>query len=65
MFSDGIPDEGNPEGFSFGKHRLKSILQHHEQVSLAELTSKVRSAIQLWREEAIQRDDQTLIALEV
>ena len=65
MFSDGIPDEGNPEGFSFGKHRLKSILQHHEQVSLEELTSKVRSAIQLWREEAIQRDDQTLIAWEV
>ena len=65
LFSDGIPDEGNPEGFSFGKHRLKSILQHHEQVSLAELTSKVRSAIQLWREEAIQRDDQTLIAWEV
>ena len=65
LFSDGIPDEGNPEGFSFGKHRLKSILQHHEQLSLVELTSKVRSAIQLWREEAIQRDDQTLIAWEV
>ena len=26
LFSDGIPDEGNPEGFSFGKHRLKFIL---------------------------------------
>ena len=65
LFSDGIPDEGNPEGFSFGKHRLKSILQHHEQVSLVELTNKVRSAIQLWREEATQRDDQTLIAWEI
>ena len=31
LFSDGIPDEGN-EGFS--EHRLKSILQHNEQVSL-------------------------------
>ena len=31
FFSDGIPDEGNAEGFSLGNHHLKTMLQHLEQ----------------------------------
>ena len=65
LFSDGIPDEGNEEGFSFGKHRLKAILQHLEQFPLDVLINEIGSALQSWKGRAHQRDDQTLIAWEV
>ena len=41
FFSDSIPDEGNAEGFSFGKHRLKAMLHHLEQTPSDVLTNEI------------------------
>ena len=41
FFNDGIPDEGNAEGFSFGKHRLKAMLHHLEQTPSDVLTNEI------------------------
>ena len=65
FFSDGIPDEGNAEGLSLGKHRLKAMLQHLEQTPSYVLTNEIESALRSWRGEANQRDDQTLIVCEI
>ena len=65
FFSDGIPDEGNAEGFSFGKYRLKAMLQNLEQKPSNMLTNEIGSALRYWRAGTNQRDDQTLKVLEI
>ena len=65
FFSDGIPDEGNTEGFSFGKYRLKAMLQNLEQTPLDMLTNEIGSALRSWRGEANKRHDQTLVVWEI
>ena len=45
FFSDSISDQSNAEGFSFGKHRLKAMLQHLEQTPSDVLTNEIGSAL--------------------
>ena len=65
FFSDSIPDEGNAEGFSFGKYRLKAMLQNLEQTPSDMLTNEIGSALRSWRGEANKRHDQTLVVWEI
>ena len=65
LFSDGITDEGNIESFSFGKERLEELLSSNIKTSIDSIPNIISRSLKKWRDGAQQRDDQTLITLQL
>ena len=65
LFSDGITDEGNIESFSFGKERLEELLSSNIKTTIDSIPNIISRSLKKWRDGAQQRDDQTLITLEL
>ena len=65
LFSDGITDEGNMGSFSFGKERLEELLCSNIKTSIDNIPNIISKSLKKWRDGAQQRDDKTLITLEL
>ncbi len=63
IFSDGIPETRNKEGESFGHGRLKHLLQNHAHSTAQDLCTQIFSAVDAFRNGAVQRDDMTVVAI--
>ena len=57
--------EGNIESFSFGKERLEELLGSNIKTSIDNIPNIIIKSLKKWRDGAEQRDDQTLITLEL
>ena len=53
------------ESFSFGKERLEKLLSSNIKTSIDSIPNIISRSLKKWRDGAQQRDDQTLITLEL
>ena len=53
------------ESFSFGKERLEELLGSNIKTSIDNIPNIIIKSLKKWRDGAEQRDDQTLITLEL
>jgi phosphoserine phosphatase RsbU/P len=65
FFSDGITEANNHQQEEFGSRRLENVLRHNAQKPPRELVKTVMEDVRLFEAEMPQRDDQTLVVLNV
>lgn len=65
LTSDGLVDQGNPEGEKFGTPRLMDYLRAYAALPLAQQHNHLQRALDKHQEEATQRDDITLLAIQI
>ncbi|MCS6886552.1 MAG: two-component regulator propeller domain-containing protein [Acidobacteriota bacterium] len=65
LFSDGITDQQNSAGKKFGKDRLKNLLLETASLPLGEQYSKLLEDLLLHQGEEPQRDDITVVGIEL
>jgi hypothetical protein len=65
VFSDGITEQFNIEGEMFGTERLLQAFRNHLDRPLDDLVSRIVDEYDRFRGEALTKDDQTLLALEL
>jgi len=65
VYTDGVTEALSPEGYLFGKDRLKDILDKNASAALPELKSKVLEALRRHTGNKLTHDDTTMIAMEI
>lgn len=65
LYSDGIPDQMNPEGKRFGTKRVETLIQEMSQLPFAAQREYLEQAIAKWQGEAPQTDDIVFLGLEM
>ncbi|WP_321474171.1 GAF domain-containing protein [uncultured Paludibaculum sp.] len=65
LFSDGVQDQGNPEGEEYGRRRLRRFLEGHCSDSAQEIADGLLADLESYRESTPVHDDQTVIVLKV
>ena len=63
IFSDGFPDQFNPNNEKFGSKRIKEILINNHRKNLSEIHKQFDSDFVSWKKETKQTDDVLLIGL--
>ncbi len=61
--TDGIWETVNPEGEQFGKERVRQIIRDHSNRSAQELVYAITDALAIFRQDASQDDDITLVII--
>jgi len=64
LYTDGVTDADNEEGVRFGKDRLHDVVASHAQESPARCVEAVFKAIDEFRGQGRQTDDETLIVVD-
>jgi phosphoserine phosphatase RsbU/P len=64
LYTDGILDAANPKGDRFGPNRLEKIISRHPDLTPDQLTEKVFTEIDLFRQDAPQTDDETIVVFD-
>jgi serine phosphatase RsbU (regulator of sigma subunit)/putative methionine-R-sulfoxide reductase with GAF domain len=62
LYTDGVTDSSNPEGEFFGRQRLMAAIRAHRSRSAQELVTRIEQAVELFRGDAPQFDDLTIVA---
>lgn len=65
LFSDGVQDQGNPEGEEYGRRRLRRYLENHCSDSAQSIADGLLADLEEYRESTPVHDDQTVIVLKV
>ncbi len=65
LFSDGVPDAMNESGMQYGRERLMTFLDNHQQLSAREMVEMLATDVAQWCGDAPDFDDLTLLVLEV
>lgn len=64
-YTDGVTEAFNPDGEEFGEHRLRQIITETAHQSAQELSDTIVERVRLWRGDAPQHDDLTLVVMKV
>jgi sigma-B regulation protein RsbU (phosphoserine phosphatase) len=65
LYTDGVTEAMNPQIELFGEQRLVDILNNNKDASVRKLLGAVKSEIDLFRKDAEQADDITMLALKI
>lgn len=65
IYSDGVTEQFNKQGEMFGLDRLWHSFHQHELCPLDEILAVVRQDLETFRGDAIIKDDQTMLVLEL
>ena len=63
--TDGIHETRNEEGDMFGQHRLRNIICENADQSSASIKNAITESLQNFRQNALQEDDITLVAVKL
>jgi sigma-B regulation protein RsbU (phosphoserine phosphatase) len=65
FYSDGIPETFSESGEEFGAARLKQLLEHNWQRTAKEIVNEIFGAVQAFRSDGPQTDDQTVVVVKM
>ncbi len=63
--TDGVWETAGATGESFGKERLRELLQRHHSEPAARIAEHIRDALAAFRDECVQDDDVTFVVIRV
>ncbi|MCX6146506.1 MAG: SpoIIE family protein phosphatase [Candidatus Kapabacteria bacterium] len=65
LFSDGFGDQNNSEGKKFGKSKLKNLIENTSTFNINEQKIQIENEFNLFKQREPQRDDVTLIGIQI
>ena len=65
LYTDGIPDATDPDGWPFTAEQLVEILQENRSVSLGAGLTQLADQLTIWHGGGNPEDDMSILALEI